>query len=125
MDEPDITKPKGIRDLFYMILLYDSGARNQELLDLRLRDIELTQRHAQIRMIGKGRKFRPVPIMEKTASHCNKYLSLFHENEKDSEQFLFYTIRRGCKHPMSNDNVARFIKPEFDEKNIETATKIC
>jgi len=41
-DEPDTTKPKGVRDLFYMILLYDSGARNQELLDLRLCDIDVT-----------------------------------------------------------------------------------
>jgi len=35
LKEPDATTKKGIRDMFYMILLYDSGARNGELLNLR------------------------------------------------------------------------------------------
>ena len=36
LGEPDTSTPKGIRDMFYMIMLYDSGARNRELLNLRL-----------------------------------------------------------------------------------------
>ncbi len=91
-----------------MILLYDSGARNRELLDLRLRDIDLTR--GNILVTGKGNKKRMIPIMDKTVSHCRKYLALFHENEHDENQFLFYVIRNGQKQQMSDDNVARFLR---------------
>ncbi|MCL2672196.1 MAG: site-specific integrase [Clostridiales bacterium] len=110
LSEPNTAKLKGIRDLFYMILLYDSGARNQELLDLKVKDVDATTKHAQINVMGKGRKPRSIPIMDKTASHCIKYLSLFHDSEKDKNQYLFYTIRHGQKQQMSDDNVARFIR---------------
>jgi site-specific recombinase XerD len=110
LSEPDTTKSKGVRDLFYMILLYDSGARNQEVLELKLRDIDVTPGHAQIHVIGKGRKPRSIPIIDKTACHCTKYLNLFHEGEKNREQYLFYSVRHGRKQKMSDDNVARFIK---------------
>lgn len=110
LNEPDTSKPRGIRDLFYMVLLYDSGARNRELLDLRLKNIDPTHGHGQILVTGKGNKKRIIPIMDKTAEHCRKYLNLFHRNEKDMGRFLFYVIRNGQQQQMSDDNVARFIK---------------
>jgi len=97
LNEPDTTKPMGVRDLFYMILLYDSGARNQELLGLRLSDINTSSKNAQIHVIGKGNKPRTIPIMDKTVNHCVKYVNLFHANEKDKNQYLFYTMRHGLK----------------------------
>jgi integrase len=100
--------------MFYMILLYDSGARNGELLNLRLRDIDLTPGHARIQVTGKGNKSRIIPIMDKTAEHCGKYLSLFHPDDQDKNQFLFYTVRQGEKQQMSDDNAARFIKKYAD-----------
>ena len=110
LKEPCASTKQGIRDMFYMILLYDSGARNGELLNLRLRDIELTPGRARIQVTGKGNKSRIIPIMDKTAEHCRKYLSLFHPNEQDKNQFLFYTVRQGEKQQMSDDNASRFIK---------------
>ena len=38
LEQPDVTKQRGVRDLFYLILLYDSAARNSELLNLRIGD---------------------------------------------------------------------------------------
>ncbi|MDR0794580.1 MAG: site-specific integrase [Tannerella sp.] len=108
LGEPDATTPKGMRNLFYMILLYDTGARNRELLDLRLRDIDVAR--GCIHVTGKGNRKRIIPIMEKTADHCRKYLALFHANEQDGNQYLFYVIRKGQKQQMSDDNVARFIR---------------
>lgn len=110
LSEPDISNPKGIRDMFYMILLYDSGARNRELLDLRLQDVDLRSGNASIHVTGKGNKQRIIPIMEKTVEHYRKYLRLFHKDEQNRSQYLFYVIRNGQKQPMSDDNVARFMK---------------
>lgn len=36
LDVPDVSSKKGRRDLVFMILLYDTGARIQEMLDLCL-----------------------------------------------------------------------------------------
>jgi site-specific recombinase XerD len=110
LNAPDITTLKGVRDMFYMILMYDTGARNQELLDLKLKYLDLTPKRSLVHVTGKGNKQRIIPIMDKTAEHCKKYLSLFHDLEQDKNQYLFYTIRQGQKLQMSDDNVARFIK---------------
>jgi integrase len=39
LNQPDTKKRSGHQDLFYMILLYDTGARDREILDLRLSDV--------------------------------------------------------------------------------------
>lgn len=41
MEQPDVTTPKGRRDLAVILLLYDSAARVQELCDLKVCDIRV------------------------------------------------------------------------------------
>lgn len=41
MEQPDISKPKGRRDLAMLLLLYDSAARVQELCDLKVCDVRV------------------------------------------------------------------------------------
>ena len=57
------------RDQFYMILLYDTGARDSELLNLRLQDIVVDTSAPYIIIRGKGKKIRSVPIMTETVRH--------------------------------------------------------
>jgi integrase/recombinase XerD len=63
--QPDLRTLLGRRDLALLSLLYDTGARVQELIDLRVRDVRL-EAPAQIRLTGKGRKTRIVPLMPNT-----------------------------------------------------------
>ncbi|HTT05842.1 MAG TPA: tyrosine recombinase XerC [Steroidobacteraceae bacterium] len=49
-----------IRDLALMELLYSSGLRLAEILGLRVKDLNLAE--AQVRVLGKGRKERIVPV---------------------------------------------------------------
>ena len=79
-----------------MILLYDTGARIQEILDIKMKDIHLNDQIPCIYLTGKGHKTRAVPLMDKTIDHFHKYTKLFHLNA-DSEQYLFYTIIKGRK----------------------------
>ena len=72
--QPDQSKRNGQRDLVFLILLYDTGARVQEILDLQLRDIHLDENSPFVTVTGKGRKMRTIPIMEKTRDHLNKVL---------------------------------------------------
>lgn len=63
----------GRRDLAMMALLYDSGARVQEMLDLTPQDIHLTMPY-YVTLFGKGRKKRLVPIQKAQADILNRYL---------------------------------------------------
>ena len=60
LKEPDTSQKLGIRNQFFMILAYDTGARVQELVDLRLRDIRLGKTPTAILKPALSRCLRPV-----------------------------------------------------------------
>lgn len=70
---PDTASLNGRRDLVMLSVLYDTGARVQEVIDLIVKDIRLDV-PATMRLTGKGRKIRHVPIMKKTANLLEQYL---------------------------------------------------
>ncbi len=63
--QPDRNSLKGRRDLILLSVLYDTGARVQELIDLRVGDVFLDT-PAVIQLTGKGNKTRRVPLMKNT-----------------------------------------------------------
>lgn len=62
---PDLRRRDGRRDAVLLSVLYDTGARVQELIDLSVGDVRLDE-PAQVRLLGKGRKMRAVPLMKET-----------------------------------------------------------
>ncbi len=103
----DTASSKGFRDQFFLTLMYDTAARNGEMLKLKLSDINTD--NATIYLFGKGSKPRLVPVSKETLQMFGRYKSLFH-NESKNDSPLFYTRHRDEKTPMSDDNVARFLK---------------
>ena len=77
--QPDLRTPAGRRDAVLLSVLYDTGARVQELVDLSVGDLRL-ESPAQVRLMGKGRKMRAVPLMAATVQLLVDYL---HENGLD------------------------------------------
>lgn len=73
LDQPNLHARDGRRDAVLLSLLYDAGARVQELCDLRVRDVRI-QSPALLRLLGKGNKERAVPLMESTAKLLEKYM---------------------------------------------------
>lgn len=73
LEQPDRHTPKGRRALTLMSLLYDSGARVQELIDLRVCDVKL-ENPPIIILTGKGNKTRRVPILKNTTLLLKNYL---------------------------------------------------
>lgn len=60
----DTTSKNGLRDLTLLSLLYDTGARASEIINLTISDIHLEEKY--IILTGKGNKQRIVSIMENT-----------------------------------------------------------
>lgn len=74
LQQPDINMVEGRRNLMLLVVLYDTGARVQELIDLRWKDVRLTS-PAVITLHGKGDKTRQVPIMGNTKKLLESYQS--------------------------------------------------
>jgi len=73
LEQPDPDTSYGARNRFFMILMYDTGARIQEMLDLKLKDIYLEADTPCVYLTGKGNKTRAVPLMDKTILHLKEY----------------------------------------------------
>jgi len=92
--QPNGATPYGRRDLVMLSLLYDTGARVQELIDLQVQDVRL-ESPAQIRLTGKGRKTRIVPLMPSMVSQLATYLQEHHTaHAVQGEMPLFLNTRR-------------------------------
>jgi site-specific recombinase XerD len=79
LQQPDRNKDSGKRDLVLLATLYDTAARVQELIDLKIKDIRLDS-PAVITLHGKGRKSRQVPIMKNTHALLAEYLKVYQGN---------------------------------------------
>lgn len=74
LDAPDRTSPDGRRDHALLHTLFNTGARVQEVLDLRPCDLQLI-RPFQARLHGKGRKERICPLWPQTVKILGALLS--------------------------------------------------
>lgn len=92
-----------LRDRAILELLYSSGLRVGELVGLNIKHLDL---HLGIvRVMGKGRKERIVPIGEKAVSAINIYLN--QRGGPENEAPLFINLRGGR---LTSRSVARLIK---------------
>lgn len=114
LSQPDIKKTIGLRDNFFMYLLYDSGCRIQEILDLKLKDFVIQKGTAELHIVGKGNKYRVTPISQELIPKFERYYSTYHQSS-GYEDFLFYTTRKGVRSQMSCDAAQAFIK-KYGEK---------
>jgi len=93
LEQPDLSKPLGIRDRAWLELLYASGLRISELVGIDLGDIELRSRLVKVR--GKGSKERIIPFGTKAEDAVRAWLT---ERQKllatfSEEEALFLNYR--------------------------------
>jgi len=95
LSRPDPATPNGRRNMALLSLMYDTGSRVQEMIDLRVEDVRLAH-PAHVRITGKGRKSRLVPLLPATAALMEQYLQETGLNEAgQSSHPLFFNSRRG------------------------------
>lgn len=72
LQAPDISTPAGRRDAAWLELLYATGMRVSELVNLRIGNIRLDEGY--LRVTGKGGKERMVPVGEAAAAQLTLYV---------------------------------------------------
>jgi integrase/recombinase XerD len=80
LNQPDLSTPYGLRDHAILEVLYSTGLRVSELVNLKVSDLEM--RVGCLRCIGKGDKERLVPVGRKALAAVRAYL------EKSRPQLL-------------------------------------
>lgn len=96
LKQPDLTSPAGRRDSVLLALMYDTGCRVQELVDLRVCDIILAG-SVTVKLTGKGGKSRMVPVMSPTGQLIRQYIEESHLDTPLYHSHPLFTNRSGKK----------------------------
>jgi len=93
---PDAATRAGRRDRVLLSLLYDSGARVQELCDLTVSDIRLDE-PGTVKLTGKGDKTRIVPLMKPMAALLKQYIDEQGLQNPGCNSYPLFRNRSGTK----------------------------
>ena len=95
LDAPDVSQPGGIRDRALIEVLYATGLRVSELVNLKPQDVNLESGY--LTTTGKGRKQRLVPLGDEAASWVTRYLNEARPLlvKKRASPRLFVNLRAG------------------------------
>ncbi len=108
---------------FSLLFFHDSGCGVQDILDLKVKDFvfKRNDNKAELRILGKGRKYRVTPVTKEVVKLFHKYFRIYHfEDDNEQNTYLFYTVKKGIISQMSSDNVQRFLKVyEKEAKKIQ------
>jgi len=105
LQAPDRAKPAGQRDHALLLTMYNTGARVQEILDLRPCDLQL-DRPRQALLRGKGDKQRWCPLWPETASTLRELLRAA-GTDPTATQPLF---RNHAGHPLTRFGVRYILR---------------
>ena len=96
----------GLRHRIIMCLLYDTGARVQELCDLKIEDINLGN-NPTVKLHGKDSKIRIVPISKNMNQILEVYISKFFSDIKLKNEYL---IKNKNNQQMSRDGIEYIVQ---------------
>ena len=96
----------GLRHRIIMCLLYDTGARVQELCDLKIEDINLGN-NPTVKLHGKGSKIRIVPISKNMNQILEVYISKYFTDVTLRKEYL---IRNKNNQQMSRDGIEYIVQ---------------
>ena len=94
LDTIPTSTSKDIRDRTIIEILYSSGLRVSELTNLKVNDFK---NNKSLKVLGKGKKTRILPMTDKSYNYMNLWLSKYrseYKNEK-SGNYIFLGVRGG------------------------------
>jgi integrase/recombinase XerD len=107
LSQPDVFRPIGQRDLAMLEILYATGLRVSELVNLKTQDLNLEAGY--VRTLGKGSKERVIPMGQKAIAAVKEYLSgaRLTLTKAINSPYLFLTLRG---RPMTRQGFWKIIK---------------
>lgn len=112
LEQPDLSTLNGRRNLALLALMYDSGARVQEIIDLKPSSIRLDS-PSVVKLVGKGRKSRIVPLQEEQTVFLQKYMLENHLLEPHANQYPLFSNNRNEK--LSRAGITYILKTYADQ----------
>ncbi|MBE9536463.1 MAG: tyrosine recombinase XerC [Proteobacteria bacterium] len=106
MDAPKGEKSAAARDRAILELLYSSGLRVSELAGLDIEDINIRQE--MIKVLGKGRKERLIPVGGKALDAISRYLDVRNEFGKEQDDKAIFLNLRGGR--LTARSIARILE---------------
>ena len=100
---------KGRKDLTMFVLMYNTAARLNEILSLKLKDVILNVQEPYITIIGKGNKLRCLYLLPKTVEYLKIYIGENHINS-DSNDYLFYSNIKGKQCKLSEQSIEKQLR---------------
>ena len=120
----NMSKNNSFRDKCIISMLYSCGLRVSELLSLNLTNLNLDENI--LRVLGKGKKERIIPIGNKSREDLINYLEIERprlSRKKDSKGFLFLSNRGNALSRKTTWNIVRIhTKKCFPDKSISPHT---
>lgn len=112
LEQPDISTRSGRRNLALLALMYDSGARVQEMIDLTPANIRLDS-PSIVKLVGKGGKARIVPLQEEQTVFLKKYMQENHLLEQHANLYPLFSNSRNGK--LTRAGVTYILKTYADQ----------
>jgi len=112
LDSVESNSPMELRDKALLLFLYNTGARVQEVVDVKIDDLRLDE-PAQVKLIGKGKKQRACPLWPETAEAIKDYLEYRKKENPDSNQEQLFLNSNG--YPITRFGI-RYITKKFAKK---------
>ena len=106
LNKPKQNTKKGLKELVILSILYDTGIRVSELINLSLDDVRLGE-VSTIKVLGKGNKYRTIPISDNLKILLTQYITKFNitsgilfnskQNKKYTSNGIRYIISKYTK----------------------------
>ena len=109
---PDRRTLQGKRDYAILLILLSTGLRKAEICNLHVRDIKTYRNQPVLDVIGKGQKFRRIPLKIETFTAIKQYWKAG-KNGADPDHPIFYTLGKHGPHrvvPLSRRSVDYLVK---------------
>ncbi len=114
LDQPDISKPLGLRNKALLELMYACGLRVSEVIILKIND--LNPEIGYIRCLGKGNKERVIPVGSKALKAVKDYLDSGRSSLNPKGDWLFVNYKGDG---LTRDGISRIIQELAKEAGIK------
>lgn len=114
LEQPDTSKPLGMRDRVLLEIMYAAGLRVSELVELKITDLNTDLGY--LRCLGKGNKERVVPVGSKALEVIKEFLSSGRPKLNPKDEYMLVNYRG---EQLTRDGVRRIIQNLAKSANIQ------